>query len=195
MTRERILVHVCCAPDGAYVLRLLQQNYEPTAFFYNPNIYPPEEYSLRYQEMVKVANWLKVPLIEEKPDFENFLQLTENLKDEPEMGRRCEVCYALRLEKTALRALADKFPFFTTVMSLSPWKKSQTLNFLGDNLAQKYEINFLKADFKKKDGFIKSVALSRELGLYRQDYCGCLYSYLEKQKKKAQESGSKRDKF
>lgn len=191
MKRERILVHVCCAPDGAYVLRLLQENFEPTAFFYNPNIYPPEEYSLRFQEMIKVVQWLGIPLIEEKPDFDRWFELTKDLKDEPEMGRRCEVCYALRLEKTAIKAATDKFPLFTTVMSLSPWKKSQLLNSLGENLAQKYGVNFLKADFKKKDGFLKSVALSRELGLYRQDYCGCLYSYQERQRRKAKKGEPK----
>lgn len=188
MSQKKILVHTCCAPDGAYVLRLLKENFEPTAFFYNPNIYPPEEYALRFQEMIKVANWLHVPLIEEKPDFERWLQLTQDLKDEPEMGRRCDLCYALRLEKTAQRAVAEGFPLFTTVMSLSPWKKSQTLNCLGQELGQKYGINFLAADFKKKDGFPKSVLLSRELGLYRQDYCGCLYSYEERQRKKARQS-------
>lgn len=185
MSLDRILVHICCAPDGAYVLRLLKENFEPTAFFYNPNIYPPEEYALRFQEMVKVANWLNVPLIEGKPDFDRWFQLTRDLKDEPEMGRRCDLCYALRLEKTAERAAAEGFPFFTTVMSLSPWKKSQTLNCLGEELGRKHGINFLIADFKKKDGFPKSVLLSRELGLYRQDYCGCLYSYQKRQRKKA----------
>lgn len=194
MSQNKILVHVCCAPDGAYVLRQLKENFEPTAFFYNPNIYPPEEYDLRFQEMVKVATWLKVPLIEEKPDFDRWFQLTETLKDEPEMGRRCDLCYALRLEKTAQRAAAEGFPLFTTVMSLSPWKKSQTINFLGVELSQKYGVDFLRADFKKKDGFPKSVALSRELGLYRQDYCGCLYSYLERQKKKAEQGEQERKK-
>ncbi len=184
MSQEKILVHVCCAPDGAYVLRLLQPNYKPTAFFYNPNIYPPEEYGLRLEEMVRVASWLNVPLIEEKPDFDRWLEITKDLADEPEKGKRCDLCYALRLEKTAMAAAKRNFPLFTTVMSLSPWKKTQVLNSLGAELGQKYGIFFLTADFKKKDGFKKSVALSRELGLYRQDYCGCLYSYLAKEKRK-----------
>jgi len=188
MSPEKILVHVCCAPDGAYVLRLLKENFEPVAYFYNPNIYPPEEYDFRFQEMVRVASWLEVPLIEEKPDFDHWFQLTDSLKNEPEMGRRCDLCYALRLEKTAQKAAADGFPLFTTVMSISPWKKSRILNTLGEELGRKYGVNFLQADFKKKDGFSKSVALSRELGLYRQDYCGCLYSYQERQKRKAKES-------
>jgi len=189
---ERILVHVCCAPDGAYVLQLLRANYSPTAFFYNPNIHPQEEYVYRRQEMERVAVWLKVPLIEEPPDFDRWFKLTEAYKNEPEKGRRCDLCYAIRLERTAERAAEQKFPLFTTVMSLSPWKKSQVINALGEALGQKYRVDFLQADFKKKNGFLKSVALSRELGLYRQDYCGCQYSLEARQQRKAKQSEAER---
>lgn len=189
MSVKKILVHVCCAPDGAYVLKQLQANFEPAGFFYNPNIFPEEEYEHRFQEMERVASWLGVPLIEEAPDFANWHQRTEIYKDEPEKGKRCDLCYAIRLEKTAQKAAELGFPLFTTVMTISPWKKSAVINSLGKELARKYGVSFLEADFKKKDGFLHSVALSKELGLYRQDYCGCRYSFEESQKRKARKGG------
>ncbi len=186
---KKILVHVCCAPDGAYVLNQLRANFEPVAFFYNPNIFPEAEYRVRFQEMERVSSWLGIPLIEEEPDFSRWEERTEIYKDEPEKGKRCDLCYAIRLEKTAEKAACLNFPLFTTVMTISPWKKSPVINSLGKEFAEKYGVSFLEADFKKKDGFLHSVALSRELGLYRQNYCGCRYSYEESQKRKARKSG------
>jgi predicted adenine nucleotide alpha hydrolase (AANH) superfamily ATPase len=176
MDKLRILVHICCAPDALYVARSLGEHYEITGFFYNPNIQPKEEYDLRLGDARKVAGMLGISLLEGPYDAEKWTGLTFRFKDEPEKGRRCDVCYAMRLQKTAEASLDAGIGMFTTVMSLSPWKKAGTMNRIGRLFASRYKINFLEADFKKKDGFRKSIVMSREAGLYRQDYCGCLYS-------------------
>jgi predicted adenine nucleotide alpha hydrolase (AANH) superfamily ATPase len=176
MDKPRLLAHICCAPDAAYVIRLLAESFDVSGFFYNPNIHPPEEYALRLEEARRVAAALKIVLIEEEFDESRWLRLTEKHKDEPEKGRRCDICYAMRLERTARAASAGGFDYFTTVMSLSPWKKADVLNRIGRMFGRRFRVRFFEADFKEKDGFRKSVELSKDLGLYRQDYCGCLYS-------------------
>lgn len=176
MPKPRILVHVCCAPDALYVFGILKDAYEVTGFFSNSNIQPREEYDLRLGEARKVAFDSGVGLIEDDDDPEGWTALTLKFKDEPEKGRRCDVCYAVRLGRTAARAAREGFDAFTTVMSLSPWKKAAVLNRMGRQFAARHGVAFLEADFKKKDGFKKSVDLSRAHGLYRQDYCGCIYS-------------------
>ncbi len=176
MPKPRLLAHICCAPDAAYVVGLLKDSHEVTAFFSNSNIHPAAEYGKRLEEMRKVAALLDVKLIEDVYDPSLWLKLTHKLRNEPEKGRRCDVCYAFRLERTARTAAALGFESFTTIMSLSPWKKAAVLNRIGKMFGRRLGVGFLEADFKKKDGFRKSVALSRELHLYRQDYCGCVYS-------------------
>jgi len=176
MKKRQMLVHVCCAPDALYVMDLLKKGYDVSGYFCNPNIHPEEEYRLRLEETKKVAQILGFDLIEDEYDPENWFDLTKKFKDEPEKGRRCDVCYAMRLERTAQRAAESKFDIFTTVMSLSPWKKSKVINRMGRMFAIRFEIDFLEADFKKKDGFKKSVELSKQHAIYRQDYCGCVYS-------------------
>jgi predicted adenine nucleotide alpha hydrolase (AANH) superfamily ATPase len=176
MPKPRLLAHVCCAPDAAYVVGLLKDTHEVTAFFSNSNIHPDAEYERRLEEMRKVAAFLDTKLIEDDYNPSLWLKLTHKLRNEPEKGRRCDVCYALRLERTARTASALGFGSFTTIMTLSPWKKAAALNRIGRMLGRRFGVGFLEADFKKKDGFRKSVALSRELHLYRQDYCGCIYS-------------------
>jgi predicted adenine nucleotide alpha hydrolase (AANH) superfamily ATPase len=180
MTKPRILVHVCCAPDALYVLGLLQDNYDVSGYFYNPNIHPTEEYEMRLEETRKVARILNVDLIEEIYDDERWFKITQKFKDEPEKGRRCDVCYAIRLEKTARKASELGYDMFTTVMSLSPLKKADVLNRIGRMFSRKFRIDFLEANFKKKDGFKKSVELSKSHGIYRQNYCGCVYSQRNK---------------
>ncbi len=167
---------MCCAPDALYVVDLLQKNYDVSGFFCNPNIHPEEEYRLRLKETQKVAHTLGFDLIEDEYDPERWLDLTEKFKDEPEKGRRCDVCYAMRLLRTAQRAAKGRFDVFTTVMSLSPWKKSKVMNRMGVMFGKRYGVDFFEADFKKKDGFKKSVDLSKKHKIYRQDYCGCVYS-------------------
>jgi predicted adenine nucleotide alpha hydrolase (AANH) superfamily ATPase len=174
--QPRLLVHVCCAPDALYVFGLLKDDYDVTGFFANPNIQPRDEYELRLAEARKAAATAGVPLLEDDYDPVGWTRLTLKFKDEPEKGRRCDVCYAVRLRRTAERAARDGFDAFTTVMSLSPWKKAAVMNRIGRMFAARTGVAFLAADFKKRDGFKKSVELSRAHGLYRQDYCGCLYS-------------------
>ena len=174
--KPRILVHACCAPDALYVFEVLGEGHDVTGFFSNSNIHPCEEYELRLGETRKVAGLLGVPLVEDAYDPDRWLTVAGKFEDEPEKGRRCDVCYALRLERTAERAARDGFDLFATVMSLSPWKKAAVLNRIGRQFGARYGVRFLEADFKKKDGFKKSVELSRARDLYRQSYCGCLYS-------------------
>ena len=176
MPKPRILVHVCCAPDALYVFGVLEEAYDVTGFFSNSNIQPREEYDLRLDEARRVAAAAGVALIEDEYDPDAWIALTAKFKDEPEKGRRCDVCYAARLARTAARAAREGFDAFTTVMSLSPWKKAAVMNRIGQQFAARHGLVFLEADFKKKDGFKKSVDLSRAHGLYRQDYCGCVYS-------------------
>ena len=176
MPKPEILAHICCAPDAIYVIGLLLADYDVTGYFYNPNIWPEEEYVKRLGETHKVEKILGFELVEEVYDAERWLKSTERFKDEPEKGRRCDICYALRLQRTAQKAAALGMPAFTTIMSLSPWKKADVLNRIGRMLGKKYKIRFLEADFKKKGGFEKSIELSRRHGLYRQNYCGCRYS-------------------
>jgi predicted adenine nucleotide alpha hydrolase (AANH) superfamily ATPase len=176
VSRPRVLVHVCCAPDALYVLRELGENSTVEAFFSNSNIHPEDEYARRLEETRKVARHLGVSLHEDVFDPEGWMALTRKFKDEPEKGRRCDVCYASRLLRTARKASDGGFDAFTTVMSLSPWKKAGVLNRIGRQFGNRFGIDFLEADFKKKDGFRKSIELGKSLGLYRQDYCGCLYS-------------------
>ena len=174
--KPRMLLHICCAPDALYVLQLLKDEYEVSGFFYNPNIYPRKEYDIRLEETRDVARTLGVNLIEGEYDSQRWSELTEKFKDEPEKGRRCDICYAMRMEKTAQKAAELGFDAFTTVMSLSPWKKADVLNRQGRMFARRYGLEFLVADFKKRDGFTKSIGMSKAHGLYRQDYCGCEYS-------------------
>ncbi len=176
MPNPKILVHVCCAPDAAYVISLFKDGHEVTGFFSNSNIQPDDEYKLRLEEARKVARILGVPLIEDEYNPSLWLEITRKFRDEPEKGRRCDICYAFRLDRTARAASGLGFDRFTTIMSLSPWKKAASLNRIGRMLGRRHGVEFLESDFKKKDGFRKSVALSKELNLYRQDYCGCLYS-------------------
>ncbi|OGD29683.1 MAG: hypothetical protein A2Y56_12615 [Candidatus Aminicenantes bacterium RBG_13_63_10] len=174
--RPGLLVHVCCAPDALYVLGLLKETHNVTGYFYNPNIQPLSEYELRLREALSVADILGLPILEGPRDFDRWCEATKKFRDEPEKGRRCDVCYGLRLLETARRASVSGLDAFGTVMSLSPWKKADVLNRIGRMAGRRLGVEFLEADFKKKDGFRKSVALSREKGLYRQDHCGCLFS-------------------
>jgi len=167
-------------------MNLIQENYDASGYFYNPNIHPPKEYELRLEETRKVARTLNFELIEELYDERRWLKITKKFKDEPEKGRRCDICYAMRLERTARKASELGFDIFATVMSLSPWKKAGVLNRTGRMFAHRYGIDFLEANFKKEDGFKKSIELSKLHHLYRQHYCGCLYSQQEtKEKRKA----------
>ena len=176
MKKAKMLVHICCAPDALYVMGLLGKDYNVSGFFYNPNIHPREEYDLRLEETQKVAAALGFEIIKGPYENNRWHAMTAKFKNEPEKGRRCDVCYALRLEQTAKKGAELGFDIFTTVMSLSPWKKADVMNKIGKMFGRRYRIEFLESNFKKKDGFKKSVELSKQHKLYRQDYCGCIYS-------------------
>jgi predicted adenine nucleotide alpha hydrolase (AANH) superfamily ATPase len=164
---------------------LLRHDYDLCGFFYNPNIHPRQEYDTRREETKKVAQILGFDLIIAPYEDTYWHTLTAKFKDEPEKGRRCDICYALRLARTAQKASELDFDAFTTVMSLSPWKKAGDMNRIGKMFGRRYKIGFLEANFKKKDGFKKSVELSRQHRLRRQDYCGCVYSMRQEQDTRA----------
>ncbi|MHB8055215.1 MAG: epoxyqueuosine reductase QueH [Candidatus Aminicenantales bacterium] len=176
MSKPALLAHICCAPDASYVIPLLAADYDVTGFFFNPNIEPPAEYDRRLEETRKLEILIDFPLDEGAYDHETWAAMTRPYPDEPEKGLRCSICYAMRLDRTARRAVERGFPAFATIMSVSPWKDARKLNRIGSLLGRKYGLRFLEADFKKKDGFRKSVEISRRLGLYRQNDCGCRFS-------------------
>ncbi|MDD2435556.1 MAG: epoxyqueuosine reductase QueH [Bacilli bacterium] len=177
--KPTLLLHVCCAPCSTYVLEYLSNYFDITIFYYNPNIAPTQEYYKRLEETKRFISEFKdskIKLI--VGDYEDALynQLILGLESEPEGGRRCLKCYSLRLEKTVEMALKHKFDYFTTTLSVSPYKDADVLNNIGQNLAHKYQVKYLFSDFKKKNGYQRSIELSQQYHLYRQDYCGCLFS-------------------
>ncbi len=178
VTGGKILLHTCCAPCSSYVVFKLKYFYkmDVIAYYYNPNIYPKEEYEKRYREMEKLAEFFDFKLIKGNYDSERWFKKTEKLKDEPEGGRRCYICYALRLKETALKAKELGLEYFTTTLTISPHMKHTIINRIGKNLEKKTGVSFLEENFKKQNGYLYSVRISKYLKMYRQHYCGCLYS-------------------
>lgn len=178
-----LLLHACCAPCSSAVLEKLSQFFEITIYYYNPNISPYEEYEKRVHEIKRFTNEIKtknkIHFMEGKYDPETFVEISKGLENEPEGGARCNKCYHLRLKETALVAKQNNFDYFTTTLSISPYKNAEKLNRIGRMLEKEYEIHYLVSDFKKKDGYKRSIELSKKYNLYRQDYCGCIYSKKE----------------
>ncbi len=183
---ERILVHSCCASCSSYVLEYLSGKYDVTAYYYNPNIQPVSEYLLRLDEMRTVCERLGIALIEGSDDFEEWNTVIAPYAHLPEKSERCRVCYRVRLEETARKAAAEGFGLFTSTLSVSPHKIHPWIVEEGRATGKRYGVRFLEEDFKKKDGFRRSCEKSREHGLTRQDYCGCLFS-LEEAKRRRKE--------
>ena len=183
-----LLLHSCCAPCSTYVLEYLSEYFSITVFYYNPNIFPEEEFIKRIQEQDMLIQKLpvkhEIKLIAGNYDSERFYEMAKGLEQVPEGGERCFKCYELRLRETAELAKAGGYDYFTTTLSISPLKNAQKLNEIGERLAEEYSLQYLCSDFKKKDGYKRSTELSREYGLYRQDYCGCVYSKIEREKQK-----------
>lgn len=182
--RPRLLLHACCAPCSSAVLELLDRHFELTIFYYNPNIAPDEEYHRREQELecfLERAGYPHITLIEPEYAPAEFYAAARGLEQEPEKGERCTACYKLRLEKTAKYAAENGFPWFTTTLSISPVKDPVRINSIGSEMAEKYGVSFLTSEFRKRDGYKRSLELSREYGLYRQDYCGCIFSKYERE--------------
>ena len=175
-----LLLHSCCAPCSSYVLEYLSDYFRITVLYYNPNIFPESEYKYRIEEQRRLIQSLPVryPVsfmnTEYTPD--DFYSRIRGLEKEKEGGRRCEKCFRLRLEYTAKLAEEKGFDFFTTTLSISPLKNAEKLNEIGDALAEEYGIAYLNSDFKKKNGYKRSVELSEQYGMYRQYYCGCVFS-------------------
>ena len=176
----RLLLHSCCGPCSSYVLSYLAQYFSISLFFYNPNILPEAEYAerLRTQKQLLAALPVLYPvtLIEGAYEPERFLQAVSGLESEPEGGARCAACFRLRLEETARLAKAEGFDYFSTTLSVSPHKDADILADINSAFAEAYEIKTLPADFKKREGYLKSIQLSKAYGLYRQEYCGCPFS-------------------
>ena len=186
--RPRLLLHVCCAPCSSYVLEYLSQYFDITVCFYNPNISPKSEYDSRAQELMRLAEQMPLPYpvlcrIEDY-DPSAFLAIAKGLENEPEGGQRCTACYRLRLTETAKIAASEGYDYFTTTLSISPLKDAVRLNTIGGELAQEYHVPYLYSDFKKREGYKRSIHLSAEYQLYRQDYCGCAFSKAEAEKRK-----------
>ena len=178
-----LLLHACCAPCSSYCLEYLSQYFSITVLFYNPNISPAEEYQKRVDEIKRLTSELpaknKISLIEGRYLPEEFYNAVKGLELEPEGGKRCPVCFELRLREAAVTAKRLGFDYFTTTLSISPLKDAEKLNDIGKMLSDEYGVAYLYSDFKKKNGYKRSIELSREYNLYRQNFCGCVFSKRE----------------
>ncbi len=191
----RLLLHSCCAPCSSHCMEYLREHFLLTVFYYNPNITIPGEYQKRLAEekrliaaynrqveeqdftgMHSTARARRIEILEAPYDPDNWFRAVAGLEGCPEGGERCTVCFEMRLEKAAQAAAEGGFDYFTTTLTISPLKDAQRLNFIGEQMAKKYGTAWLPSDFKKKDGYKRSIELSREFGLYRQNYCGCVFS-------------------
>ena len=187
-----LFLHSCCAPCSSYVIEYLSDYFKITVFYYNPNIYPDEEYRHRVQEQQSLIRQIPqkypVSFLEGDFDKERFYEMAKGLEQIPEGGERCFRCYRLRLEQTAKLAKEQGFDYFCTTLSISPLKNAQKLNEIGEELEKKYGVRHLPSDFKKKNGYKRSIELSKEYDLYRQDFCGCVFSKRERDRREQEKS-------
>ena len=176
----KLLLHSCCAPCSSSVLEFLSPYFDITLFYYNPNITPEEEYRKRVAELHRLVAEADYPnpvtILEGRYDSREFFAIAKGLEDLPEGGERCFRCYRLRLRESARAAAEGGFEYFTTTLSVIPYKNAAKLNAIGTELAEEYGVRYLLSDFKKKDGYRRSIELSAQYGLYRQNYCGCIFS-------------------
>lgn len=175
-----LLIHSCCAPCSSYVLEYLSNYFNITIFYYNPNIYPEKEYYRRLAEQKRLIKEMKfsnpVTIVEKDYSYQKYLDYIKGNEEEKEGGARCYKCYELRMREAAIFARDNNFDYFTTTLSISPYKKANKLNEIGKILETEYGVNYLYSDFKKKEGYKRSLELSKIYNLYRQDYCGCRFS-------------------
>ncbi len=185
-----LLLHSCCAPCSSYCLEYLSQYFRITVLYYNPNLYPAEEYERRVFEQRKLIAALpaknKISLVEMKGEPGEFYSAVRGLEQSKEGGERCFACFRLRLERAAKYAKKNGFDFFTTTLTISPLKNAAKLNEIGEAAGKKFGVRHLPSDFKKKNGYKRSVELSKIYGLYRQDYCGCVFSKREREQAEAE---------
>ena len=176
--KPKLLLHSCCGPCSSYVITYLKDYFDITILYYNPNISPKSEYEKRKKEQIRLINELNCDIKLLDCDYENdiYRKCVKGYENDKEGGHRCHLCYRLRLNKTSEIAKEKGFEYFGTTLTVSPYKNAQVLNQIGGELAKQYDIKYLYSDFKKKDGYKKSIELSKKYNLYRQDYCGCLFS-------------------
>lgn len=191
----RLLLHSCCAPCSSYVLEYLSKYFSITVLYYNPNIFPKEEYEYRIQEQNRLITALNdtkqgypISFLVTEYEPERFYEISKGLEQEPEGGERCFRCYELRLREAARYAVDGNFDYFTTTLSISPLKNAEKLNEIGGRISKECGIAYLYSDFKKRNGYKRSVELSAQYQLYRQDYCGCVYSKAERERGSQEES-------
>lgn len=180
--RPKLLLHSCCAPCSSYVITFLNKYFDITIFYSNDNIYPISEFNKRLDEEIRFCLNINpnIKVIHDEYVYDDYLNAIKGKEDLGEKSPRCYECYKFRLEKTVIKAKELGFDYFTTTLSISPHKNSKWINEIGYELENKYNINYLYSDFKKEEGYKKSIELSKEYGLYRQDYCGCVFSMREK---------------
>lgn len=182
--KPKLLIHSCCGPCSSYVLSYLNKYFDITIYYYNPNIDTIDEFNKRLLEQKRLIKEMfndEIKVIEGSYDPKIYYSKIKGHEKDKEGEERCHICYKLRLEETARYAKENGFDFFTTTLSVSPYKNAKVLNLLGEKLEKEYNIKYLYADFKKKDGYKKSVMYSKEYNLYRQDYCGCVYSKINRE--------------
>ena len=200
---KQLFLHSCCAPCSSYVLEYLRSFFRITVFYYNPNITEDEEYFKRVEEQKRLIaqmnagvtvtdNAYLIDVVEGDYDKTLFFDCVKGLENCPEGGERCFVCYELRLRETAKKAKETGADYFTTTLTISPLKNATKLNEIGEQLSEEYAVAFLPSDFKKKGGYQRSIELSKEYDLYRQDYCGCIYSKVERERQRS--ASEKREK-
>jgi len=176
MKKPKLLLHICCAPCSTHVLTLLSEISDPTGYFYNPNIHPHSEYRLRLQTAERHFIERGIPLITPEYQPREWFSRIKGAEGEPEGGARCALCFRIRLEETARAAAALQFDLFGTTLSISPHKDARLINQIGRDAGSSFQIRFYEADFKKAGGYNESCLMSKSLGLYRQNYCGCIFS-------------------
>ena len=176
----RLLLHSCCAPCSSYTLEYLSRYFDITVYYFNPNISPKQEFDKRFEEQKRLISQMpfknSVTLVEGDYNYDDFLEIAKGLENVPEGGERCFRCYKMRLESTARLAKEQGFDYFCTTLSISPLKNSQKINELGFEIEEKYGVKWLPSDFKKREGYKRSIQLSKEYSLYRQNFCGCVFS-------------------
>ena len=187
----RLLLHSCCAPCSSYVLEYLSRYFSITLFFYNPNIHPQSEYDRRLAEELRLCESLGVEAVACRYDPERFFEAARGLEGEKEGGARCLSCFRLRLLHTAELAASRGIDLLTSTLTVSPHKNAQLINSIGFETAQKYGVNYLPSDFKKRGGYQRSIVLSKEYGIYRQQYCGCVYSYVSAEEQRKNSAAKK----
>lgn len=174
--KPSLLLHVCCAPCATHAVEILRDDFEVTGYFYGPNIHPAEEYERRLESLDRLSRATGLTYTSGPYEMDTWIAKTEGFESEPEGGRRCTLCFEIRLDRTAREARDRGFPMFATTLSVSPHKDAHRINSIGDHLAHAYRVGYHQADFKKQNGFRRSVELSSRHGLYRQRRCGCRYS-------------------